>query len=293
MDDGRRRGLGRGLSALLSEGGDSTPPAETARGGTRSLGIDLLAPNPHQPRRHFDDEALAELADSIREKGLIQPILVRPRADSPGRYEIVAGERRWRAAQRAGLHEVPVVVRELGDAEALELALIENVQRTDLNPIEEAAGYAGLLERFGHRQEDLARLIGKSRSHIANTLRLLTLPEAVRARVVVGSLTAGHARALVGSPDPESLAETVVEKGLTVRQTEELARQVARPHTAGRRAEKDADTRALEQSLSAALGLSVSIRPNGARGEVRITYRDFDDLDEVCRRLCAASDAAL
>lgn len=293
MDDGRRRGLGRGLSALLSEGGDSAPPAEAVRGGPRSLGIDLLGPNPHQPRRHFDDEALAELADSIREKGLIQPILVRPRPDSAGRYEIVAGERRWRAAQRAGLHEVPVVVRELGDAEALELALIENVQRTDLNPIEEAAGYAGLLEQFGHRQEDLARLIGKSRSHIANSLRLLTLPESVRARVVAGSLTAGHARALVGSPDPERLAEIVVEKGLTVRQTEDLARHVARPHTAGRRSEKDADTRALEQSLSAALGLPVSIRPNGARGEVRITYRDFDDLDEVCRRLCAAPDAAL
>jgi ParB family transcriptional regulator, chromosome partitioning protein len=293
-----RKGLGRGLSALLAdinpETTDAAPAAEVAapaaQGGVARVAVELLRPNPDQPRRRFAEADLDELAASLREKGVLQPLIVRPHPETAGHYEIVAGERRWRAAQRAQLHELPVIVREFTDTEVLEVAIIENVQRADLNPLEEAQGYRQLMDRFGHTQEKLAEALGKSRSHIANLLRLLTLPEPVLELLRGGRLTAGHARAVITAADPLALARVVVERDLSVRQTEALARQAAAParsRPAGAAPAKDADTRALEQDLAAALGLPVSIehKAGGRAGELRIRYRSLEELDGLCQLL--------
>jgi ParB family transcriptional regulator, chromosome partitioning protein len=291
-----RRGLGRGLSALMADvgadimQGESSAAPATARPADRFVPIEDIQPNPDQPRKAFDPERLRELADSIREKGVIQPLIVRQMPGVEGRFEIVAGERRWRAAQLARLHQVPVVVRSYTDSEVIEIAIIENVQRAELNPIEEAEGYRQLIERFGHTQEKVAEALGKSRSHIANTLRLLGLPDAVRTQLQAGELSAGHARALITAPDPVALAARVVQGGLSVRQTEAMARQ-AQPADRPRRAqapEKDADTRALEQDLSAALGMEVAINDRGGSGQLSIRYADLDQLDRLCQMLSAS-----
>lgn len=289
----RKHGLGRGLSALMDDYPDTTSGGEAEPADARTAPVDLIAPNPFQPRRNFDADAIAELADSIRANGLLQPILVRPRDGDEGgaRYEIVAGERRWRAAQKAGLHDVPIVVRALEDSAALELAILENVQRRDLSPIEEATGYRRLIDDFGHTQDAVAKAVGKSRSHIANLLRLLGLPEAVRKLLDEGALSMGHARALIGAEDPAGLAARVVRDGLTVRQTEKLAGE-ARPAT-GKAAGgapsgaggKDAETRSLEKDLGQILGLEVALAHSGERGTLTIRYRTLEQLDDVCRRL--------
>jgi ParB family chromosome partitioning protein len=286
-----RRGLGRGLSALLEET-EAAAEEPAAVAGVRVAPIELLRRNPDQPRRTFPDEEIDGLAASIREKGLLQPILVRPAPGAPGEFQIVAGERRWRAAQRAGLREAPVIVRELDDAETLEIAILENVQREDLNPVEEAGGYRALIERFGRTQEAVAQVVGKSRSHIANTLRLLSLPDVVQTMLVEGKLSAGHARAIMTSENPTALAMAVVEKGLNVRDTENLARQVAgrqpKPtKSAAPRAAptRDADTLDMENHLSEALGLRVELIHREGQGEVRVHYQTLEQLDEICRRL--------
>jgi ParB family chromosome partitioning protein len=288
-----RRGLGRGLSALLGESdiaatleGAVTPPGPLGPLGTNTVPIELLRRNPEQPRKVFAEADLDELAASIREKGIIQPLLVRPTGVG-GEYEIVAGERRWRAAQRAGLRDVPVVVRALADAEVLEIAIIENVQRVDLNPIEEALGYRALMERFGRTQDGVAEAVGKSRPHVANALRLLNLPEAVQGYVLQGQLSAGHARAIASASDPMVLARRVIDGALTVRETEALARQSASAEGKKPRAAsaKDADTLALESDLAESLGLHVEILDKGGAGEVRVKYASLEQLDELCRRL--------
>ncbi len=285
-----RRGLGRGLSALMADV-DTTPANEplAARKPETTIDIARIAPNPDQPRRTFTEDALAELTASIRAKGIIQPLVLRINPRDPGGYEIVAGERRWRAAQRAQLHEVPAIVRELDDTEVLELAIIENIQRADLNAVEEAAGYRQLMDRFGHTQEKLAEALGKSRSHIANLLRLLNLPDAVLDMVRGGELSAGHARALITAEDPEALAREIVKKGLSVRQAEALAKGPAKPSEPNRNVApmKDADTRHLEQDLSAALAMKVSIDHEHGKesGVITVRYKDLTQLDEVCRRL--------
>ncbi len=283
-----RRRLGRGLAALL---GDMAEPEITAveRGGSKRVPIEMVHPNPRNPRRAFGEDDLADLAQSIREKGVVQPILVRPAKGVANHYEIIAGERRWRASQRAGQHEIPVLIQEATDKEALELALIENVQRSDLNPIEEAFGYEQLIAEFDYTQQDLGQVIGKSRSHVANTLRLLKLPEAVKGHLREGRLTAGHARALVGATDPAGLAQKIVDEGLTVRDAEALAqapRPVDAPKVGRPKKDKDADTLALEKTLSDRLGLAVVIdhKADGT-GELRVRYRSLEQLDEVCRRL--------
>lgn len=294
----QRRGLGRGLSALMA---DIEPSSETGSEAspkaTRMLPVDQLYPNPDQPRRHFDAEALEDLANSIRSKGVIQPLIVRVKGEGASNYEIVAGERRWRAAQAAGVHDVPVVVREFSDEDVLEIAIIENIQRADLNAIEEATGYEQLMTRFGHTQEKLAQALGKSRSHIANLLRLLNLPEVVQKAVRDGKLTAGHARALVTAPDPVLLAGHIVRRGLSVRETEKLVKEGLnpKPETPGKPsstspgAEKDADTKALEGDLSAALGMKVSINHHLGKesGAVTIAYESLEDLDALCMVLSA------
>lgn len=291
-----RRGLGRGLSALMAD----VDIAPARRGATQRraetlIPVDRIQPNPDQPRRQFTDEALNELAASIREKGIIQPLILRKNPQDGESYQIVAGERRWRAAQKARLHEVPAIVRELDDTEVLEIAIIENIQRADLNAVEEATGYRQLMERFGHTQEKLAEALGKSRSHIANLLRLLTLPGPVLDMVREGRLSAGHARALVTAQDPVGLAQQVVQKGLSVRQTEALAKKAAGPTPTNENARpaKDADTRVLERDLAAALGMSVTINhtPGAESGTLTIRYKSLDQLDEVCRRLSATIDA--
>lgn len=283
-----RRGLGRGLSALMADVGVSSPAETRPRRPDLSVPVEQLHPNPDQPRRDFEPAALEELSASIREKGVIQPLIVRPSPASEG-YEIVAGERRWRAAQLARLHEVPVLVRDFSDTEVLEIAIIENIQRADLNAIEEAMGYRQLMERFGHTQERLAEALSKSRSHIANLLRLLTLPEEVQRHLRDGRLSAGHARALITTPDPAALARQVIARGLSVRDTEALARKAGVPKPrgqAGTRGEKDADTRALEGDLTATLGMAVAIDHKGQDGGVvTIRYRDLDQLDRLCARL--------
>ena len=279
-------GLGRGLSALLGDveietSTTTAPPDDSA---VQMLPVGRIAPHPDQPRRHFDEDALGELAKSIETRGMIQPIVVRPHR---GKYQIVAGERRWRAAQRAHLHEVPVIVRDFDDAETLEIALVENIQREDLNAIEEAEAYHRLIEDFGHSQAALARLVHKSRSHVANLLRLLDLPERVRDMVIDGRLDMGHARAIIGSPDPASLALTISSRGLSVREAEALARR-AKPAPTGRAAPSaapDADIAALERQLSSALGLTVSIAHRGKSGSVTVAYSTLDQLDLVCQRL--------
>jgi ParB family transcriptional regulator, chromosome partitioning protein len=281
--------LGRGLASLIGE----TPDPEArlpVHGEQRLLSIDQLHPGPFNPRKAFDEKALGELADSIRARGLVQPIIARPDAQRGG-YEIVAGERRWRAAQRAGLHNVPVIVRDLGDREMLEAAIIENVQRTDLNAVEEARGYNELIVRFGYTQEQLAEVIGKSRSHVANVLRLLKLPVAVQMLVETGKLTAGHARALVGREDAEALARRIVEDDLNVRDVEALVQGVDKDVAADTSQtrepkDKDADTKAFEKDLSDALGLKVEIKPgSGESGMLTIRYGNFDQLDYIKTRL--------
>ena len=292
-----RRGLGRGLSALMADVDVAKAPSENAqpRKAETFISIDRISPNPGQPRRTFTEDALAELAASIREKGIIQPLILRRKPDEDDRYEIVAGERRWRAAQKAQLHEVPAIVRDLDDTEVLEIAIIENIQRADLNAVEEAAGYRQLMERFGHTQEKVAEALGKSRSHIANLLRLLSLPEPVLDMVRNGDLTAGHARALVTSADPVGLAREIVKKGLSVRDAEKLAKKGQGPAATNENAapEKDADTKALEKDLAAALGLGVSIAHDGSKGSgtMILRYKDLEQLDEICRRLSVTTGA--
>ena len=262
--------------------------AATNTDGPRSLPIDLVQRNPQQPRRTFDESDLNELSNSIRTHGVLQPILVRPIAD--GKFEIVAGERRWRAAQRAGLHAIPAVIREFNEVEVLEIAIVENVQRTDLNPIEEAQGFQALIDRFGRTQEDIAEAVGKSRPHIANMLRLLKLPDDLQEMVRDGRLSSGHARAILTAPDQRGLAQRVIAEGLNVREVERIAQQ-AKDEKHGPRASvvaaeaKSADTRALEASLSNALGLEVTIAEKGSAGEVKITYKTLEQLDDVIRRL--------
>jgi ParB family chromosome partitioning protein len=288
-EDPRRSRLGRGLAALIGDVGEENAAVERARSGQRRVPIEFLRPNPHNPRRHYDETQLEELASSIRSKGILQPILVRAASGATDAYEIVAGERRWRAAQRAGLHDVPILLLEIGDKEALEIAIIENVQRSDLNPVEEAAGYESLIQQFDYSQSDLAQIVGKSRSHIANTMRLLKLPDSVKRHLAEGRLTAGHARALLAHDDPEGFARTIIEKGLNVRDVEAIseARAEARGKPAKRRprGQKSADIRALEKRTSDALGLAVEINHRSAGGDVRIRYKTLEQLDELCRRL--------
>jgi ParB family chromosome partitioning protein len=284
-DDGRSR-LGRGLAALIGDVGVEATATERAR-SQRRVPIEFLKPNPRNPRRNFPDIELDELAASIRERGIVQPIVVRPARGSADRFEIIAGERRWRAAQRAGLHQVPIVALEASDSEALELAIIENVQRADLNPLEEAAGYQALASEYRHSQEDIAKIVGKSRSHVANTLRLLKLPETVKAYINAGKISAGAARMLIGQIDPEQMAREIVDRGLNVRQVEALAKERAKGsgRAAKTRKTKLADTVALERRLSDALGLTVTIDHRGRGGAVNIRYRNIEQLDEVVRRL--------
>jgi ParB family transcriptional regulator, chromosome partitioning protein len=287
-----RRGLGRGLSALMADVNIAPAGEEVApRRAEMRVPVEQIEPNPDQPRRDFTPESLNELAASIREKGVIQPLIVRKHPTTDDFYEIVAGERRWRAAQMAQLHELPVIVREFSDTEVLEVAIIENIQRADLNPVEEAMGYRQLMERFGHTQERLAEALSKSRSHIANLMRLLQLPPEVLTWLREGLLTAGHARALITSVDPVALAREVIEKGLSVRETEALAKKVpggakGNARTTNRSTEKDADTRALEGDLSANLGMNVNIDHKGEDGGMlTISYRDLDQLDKLCQLL--------
>jgi len=285
-----KRGLGRGLSALIGDPiapeGDASAERAAPLAHDRDVPIESVHPNPDQPRRDFDRGELEDLANSIRSRGILQPLLVRAAGDA-GQYQIVAGERRWRAAQLAQLHEVPVIVRDYNDEEVLEIAIIENVQRADLNPVEEAAGYRQLIERFGHTQEQLAKALSKSRSHIANQIRLLALPEPVLDMLRRGELSAGHARAIITAPDPVRLAREIVKRGLSVRQAEKLARPAAapKPGAAAKRPEKSADTVALEGDLSASLGMKVSIDHDGPGGRVTIRYSSLDDLDRLCQSL--------
>ncbi|MFV2003491.1 MAG: ParB/RepB/Spo0J family partition protein [Paracoccaceae bacterium] len=289
-----KRGLGRGLSALMA---DVAPPEALSVGDAVGRQSETMVPienihaNPDQPRRRFDNDSLQELASSIAQRGVLQPLIVRNNPRQPNGYEIVAGERRWRAAQMARLHELPVVVRSYSDNEVLEIAIIENVQRTDLNPVEEATGYRQLMDRFGHTQEKLAEALSKSRSHIANLMRLLQLPDDVLEYLRGGQLSAGHARALITSDDPSGLARRVVAGQLSVRETERLAKTAAniRPQKGARKKQKDADTRALEKDLSANLQLKVSIdhKSTTGGGQVVIRYKDMDELDQICRVLSA------
>lgn len=282
-----KRGLGRGLSALMADV-DLIPSAQPVQ--RQSLPVEQLVPNPDQPRRIFSPEALQELADSLRLRGMLQPLIVRPHPSDPALYQIVAGERRWRAAQMAQLHEVPVIISNLDDSEVLEVAIVENIQRADLNAIEEASSYRQLMDRFGHTQEKIAEVLNKSRSHIANLLRLLNLPEQIQTWLQEGKLTAGHARALITAPNAIELARKVIDRNLSVRETEELVRKQAEPKqvqkASKRSSEKDADTRALEGDLSSQLKMSVSINHVGTEGgQMVITYRDLDQLDRLCQVL--------
>ncbi|MGB3028295.1 ParB/RepB/Spo0J family partition protein [Paradevosia shaoguanensis] len=280
--------LGRGLAALIGDMAtlEGARVAESSTGGKR-LPVEFLVANRANPRRDFDPDQLEDLTNSIREKGVMQPLLVRPTND-PNIFEIIAGERRWRASQKAGLHDVPVIIRDVDDKEALELAIIENVQRADLSPLEEAMGYGQLMNQFGYTQQDLAQVIGKSRSHVANTLRLLRLPDDVRDMLARGELTAGHARTLITAEDPASLARQIVGGGLSVREAEALSqRDVVQPRKrpASPPAEKDADTRAIEKQLSDQLGLAVTINHSPTGGKLEIRYRTLEQLDSICSRL--------
>jgi ParB family chromosome partitioning protein len=287
-DDPSRKRLGRGLAALIGEMDRQTPAPERRAAADGKVPIEFVSPNPRNPRRNFAEAELTELAQSITEHGIVQPVVVRPSPNQPGRYEIIAGERRWRAAQRAGLAEIPIIVREVNDRTALELAIIENVQRADLNPVEEALGYQQLIDEHGYSQADLGQIIGKSRSHVANTLRLLKLPEVIRDMLVSGALSAGHARTLVTAGDPAGLAKRIVEEGLSVRQAEALAQMPAtaqRESKPSQQASKDADTLALEKVLSDTIGMKVTIAHKEKGGELRIAYRSLEQLDDLCRRL--------
>ncbi|MGO4408501.1 MULTISPECIES: ParB/RepB/Spo0J family partition protein [unclassified Brevundimonas] len=287
----RQRGLGRGLSALLGENvAESAPVDGPQPTGVRAVPIESLKPNPDQPRKHFSADNLEELTASIRDKGVLQPILVRAQPGEDGVWQIIAGERRWRAAQGARLKTVPIIERAMDDVEVMEVAIIENVQRADLNPVEEAMAYGSLISRFGRTQDALAGVVGKSRSHVANTLRLLQLPDSVLNHVMENRLSAGHARALITAPNPEALAEQVLSKGLNVRQTEALARRAAdgpKPSKAKPvlNGEGAADVAALEQDLADALGLKVLLADKGGKGEITIKYGTLEQLDDLCRRL--------
>jgi ParB family chromosome partitioning protein len=272
--------LGRGLAALL---GDAAVPQTTATPGVQQLAVDMLEPSPFQPRQEMDESALQELADSIAQRGILQPLLVRPTPGRPDHYQIIAGERRWRAAQRVSLHEVPVLVRPLSDSDAMAAGLVENLQREDLNAIEEAEGYKRLLEEFNLSQDKLGEAVGKSRAHIGNVVRLLKLPEPVRAMLRQGQLSAGHARALLTHPDPVKAAKEVVKRDLSVRQTEALAAQATRPAktTSGTAPRADADVESLANSLSERLGLKVQIKYNGKSGAVILNYANLDQLDSL------------
>lgn len=297
----KKKGLGRGLSHLFGEAeaayrmpeavAEGAAPAAAPGAGWRTLPVEFMQPGRFQPRRHFDDAALGELADSIRVHGLLQPILVRPIDGRSDKFEIVAGERRWRAAQKAERHEVPVIVQNLDDGQALEIALIENLQRQDLTALEEAEGYQRLIDEFKHSHAELGQLVGKSRPHVANMLRLLSLSESVKKLVQAGQLSAGHARALLTAPHPEALAKSVVERGLSVRDTERLAnlarstpKPAAKPASGGG-GKKNADLMALERDLTERLGLAVTIESRGAGGSLSISYRTLDQLDDVIEKL--------
>ncbi len=297
MVEGKSRrpiGLGRGLSALLGDEAapsvpvaSSAPAGEANSGGETRIPIEFLRPNRYQPRTYFDIETIRDLAASIQEQGILQPILVRPVKGEHDAYEIIAGERRWRAAQTAQLHEVPVIIRSMTDSEALEVALIENIQRENLNAIEEALAYRRLQREFGYTQDQLSDAVGKSRSHVANLMRLLDLPQVVQDMVADGKLSMGHARALVTAADPAALAKQVVAKGLNVRQTEQLAQRADADRPAAKaKPQKDVNTLELERDISSALGLTVAISDKGKGGQVLIRYTTLDQLDEVCRRLC-------
>ncbi len=292
----KQRGLGRGLSALMADVTEDTSRQDTGTAPRRAdlvVPIERIEPNPDQPRRDFTPEQLEDLSNSIREKGVIQPLIVRKKAGD--RYEIVAGERRWRASQMAQLHELPIIVRDYDDTEVLEIAIIENIQRADLNPVEEAMGYRQLMQKFGHTQEKVSEALGKSRSHIANLMRLLNLPDDVQVMLREGHLSAGHARALVTSENASELARKVVKDGLSVRQTEKLAKKkgslVEQNKKSRPKTHKDADTVALEGDLSANLGMKVAVDhvSGGENGKITITYQTLDELDELCRILTATS----
>ncbi|RRH88868.1 ParB/RepB/Spo0J family partition protein [Mesorhizobium tamadayense] len=290
-EDQSRKRLGRGLAALIGEiDRPAAPEKPSAVAADGKVPIEFVSPNPKNPRRHFGDAELTDLAQSIREHGVVQPVVARPSPSQPGRYEIIAGERRWRAAQRAGLTEIPLIVRDVNDRTALELAIIENVQRADLNPVEEAQGYQQLVDEHGYTQADLGQVIGKSRSHVANTLRLLKLPNVIRDMLIDGDLSAGHARTLVTAADPAGLAKRIVKEGLSVRQAEALAQMPAGPtpakaKSAPRATEKDPDTLALEKLMTDTIGMIVSIEHKGRGGTLRVNYRTLEQLDELCRRL--------
>lgn len=286
------RRLGRGLAALIGSSQDESEIVTPPRQGQRKAPVEFLRPNPRNPRKEFADADLEELSASIREKGIIQPIVVRAAAEGADLYEIIAGERRWRAAQRAGLHEVPIVVLVADDREALELAIIENVQRSDLNPLEEAQGYERLVADHGYTHGDIAKAIGKSRSHVANMTRLVKLPEKTRQMLANGQISAGHARALLAVAEPDAVAANIVERGLTVRDVERLAQQESEPvsEVSSRKAgkavkEQDADTRALIKKLTDALGLDVQLKTHGEAGELVIRYKTLEQLDSLCARL--------
>ena len=281
----RGGGLGKGLDALL--GGSSVLDAESKAGrlGLDTLYLDQIVPNPGQPRTHFDDSELDQLADSIRENGVLQPLLVRPAPDGSGNYQIIAGERRWRAAQRASCHEVPVIIRQLIDRKALEIALVENLQRHDLNPMEEARAFRRLITEFEGTQEEVAKRIGKSRSHVANTLRLLNLPEKVQGWVEAGELQAGHGRAILAADEPLTLAMRVRQKGLSVRQTEALAKGTVKKPRVDRSGSLDPDTENLQRGLTTLFGLKVLIHGSGQKGEVRIRYSSPEQLDQIATKL--------
>ena len=292
----KKRGLGRGLSALMADVAEPVSTNTTSgSSGEQRIPIEKIRPNPDQPRRQFDAGPLEDLVASIKEKGVLQPLIVRPAGDE---YEIVAGERRWRAAQQAQLHDLPVLVRDFSDTEVLEVAIIENIQRADLNPIEEAAGYRQLMDRFGHTQEKMAEALGKSRSHIANLLRLLQLPDDIQTFVVDGKLSAGHARALITADDPGALARKVIAGELSVRATEALVKKASedvgdnifKGSPKPKAPTKDADTRALEDDLSAATGVKVSLthKPDGESGTLTLQYESLDQLDDLCRRLSSS-----
>jgi ParB family chromosome partitioning protein len=287
-DDATRSRLGRGLAALIGDVGEESQTNERAR-AQRKLPIEFIRANPRNPRKAFAESELSDLAASVKERGVIQPILVRPVRGANDAFEIIAGERRWRAAQRAGLHEVPVVVIEATDEQSLELAIIENVQRADLNALEEALGYESLASEYKHSQEDIAQIVGKSRSHVANTLRLLKLPEPVKEHVRAGTLSAGHARMLIGHPNAVQMADEIVARGLNVRQVEAFAREESNRPAKNKKARtpvsKDANTLALEKRVTDALGLSVSIDDRDGKGILHVHYRELDQLDEIVRRL--------
>lgn len=287
-EDNSKRRLGRGLAALIGDIEKSEPTEAPAApvSADRRIPVEFITRNPRNPRRHFEEEDLRDLAASVRQHGIVQPVVVRTIGEQ--RYEIIAGERRWRASQLAGLSEVPALIRDVDDRTALEIAIVENVQRADLNPLEEANGYELLMAEHGYTQNDLGEIIGKSRSHVANSLRLLKLPESVLGLLADGALSAGHARALISAPDPDALARIVVEKGLSVRDAEKLAQKAidgSGARAAKPQKQKDADTLALERSLSDRLGLELTIDHKSNGGQIRISYSSLDQLDDICRRL--------